>query len=188
MPDRSSSPPVIRPANPGDAAGCLDIYAPLVRDTAVSFETEAPTVEEFARRIAEITRDYPWLVCDAGGMIAGFAYGRPHRDRPAYRWSVEVSVYVARQHHRKGIGRALYAQLLQTLRRQGYANAYAGIALPNAASVSLHESFGFTPVGVYRQVGFKLGRWRDVGWWALRLRPGDRPPKTPIPYATLDDD
>lgn len=182
---RSKVPIVIRPANSGDAAGCLDIYTPIVRETPITFETEIPAVGAFARRIDETMRDYPWLICEVGAAIAGYAYGCRHRERQAYQWSVEVSVYVAREHHRSGIGRALYTELLDTLRRQGYANAYAGIALPNPASVSFHESFGFAPVGVYRQVGYKSGRWHDVGWWALRLLRGDFAPKTPIPYSSL---
>jgi L-amino acid N-acyltransferase YncA len=174
----SKSPCVIRPADSSDAAGCLALYAPFVRDTAVSFETEVPT-------IAETVRDFPWLVAESAGAVIAYAYARRHRERPSYRWSAEVSVYVARESRRRGIARDLYSTLLDVLRRQGYANAYAGIALPNPASVAFHESMGFEPVGIYKKVGFKLGRWHDVGWWSLRLTDATAPPVEPVPYHTL---
>lgn len=190
-PEVPGAPIAIRPATPGDARGCLDIYGPLVRDSHTSFETEVPSIEQLSRLIGDGVRDYPWLVAEtptAGGTgsIAGYTYARRHRDRPAYRWSVEVSVYVADGMRRRGIGRRLYEELFDILRRQGYHNAYAGIALPNPPSVALHESIGFVPVGVYEKVGFKLGRWHDVGWWALRLQPVDGGvPSDPIPYSEL---
>ena len=181
----SKDTPIVRPADPTDAAGCLEIYAPFVRETPVSFETEVPTSEDFARRIAETLMVYPWLVAETGGAIAAYAYACPHRERPAYKWSVEVSAYVADGCRRRGVGRALYLELLDVLKRQGYANAYAGIALPNAESVAFHESMGFEPVGVNKKVGFKLGRWHDVGWWWLRLTDGSVPPVDPIPYREI---
>lgn len=176
---------IVRPAVASDAAGCLAIYAPIVRETPISFETEVPTVEEFARRIQDTKREYPWLAGESGGTIAAYAYACRHRERGAYQWSVEVSAYVADGYRRRGVGRALYSELFGILRRQGYTNAYAGIALPNPVSVAFHQSMGFTPVGVYEKVGFKLGRWHDVGWWALRLNDGDLPPEPPIPYSAL---
>ena len=185
MSTESKDAPIVRPADPSDAAGCLEIYAPLVRETPVSFEVEVPTEEVFARRIEETMRDYPWLVGESGGALAAYAYACRHRKRPAYKWSVEVSAYVADGCRRRGVGRALYSELLDTLKRQGYANAYAGIALPNAVSVTFHESMGFEPVGVYKKVGFKLGRWHDVGWWSLRLTEGTAPPIDPIPYCEI---
>ena len=186
MSPESKDTPFIRPAQPSDAAACLAIYAPFVRETPVSFEVEVPTEEEFALRIRETMRDYPWLVAERGERFAGFVYARRHRERGAYRWSVEVSVFVADGYRRTGVGRALYSELFAILRRQGFANAYAGIALPNDASVAFHESMGFAPVGVYRKVGFKLGRWRDVGWWSLRLTDDQVPPVDPIPYRELN--
>jgi len=176
---------IIRPAKAQDAAGCLAIYALLVRETPISFETEVPSETEFAQRIGDSAPGYPWLVCVEGDTVIGYAYARRHRERRAYQWSVEVSVYVAEGRRRDGLGRALYSQLLDILRRQGYYNAYAGIALPNATSVAFHESMGFVPVGVYQKVGFKLGRWHDVGWWALRLQDETDPPGDPL---TLPDD
>jgi phosphinothricin acetyltransferase len=181
----SKDTPIVRPADAADAARCLEIYAPFVRETPVSFEIEVPTSEDFARRIAETTMAYPWLVAEIGGVIVAYAYACPHRVRPAYKWSAEVSAYVADGCRRRGVGRALYLELLDVLNRQGYANAYAGIALPNPESVAFHESMGFEPVGVYKMVGFKLGRWHDVGWWSRRLTDGSASPIDPIPYREI---
>lgn len=182
----SRHPPVVRPALAEDARGCLEIYAPIVTGTHTSFETTAPTPAEFADRITKTTRDHPWLVAERGGRIAGFAYARRHRQRAAYRFSVEVSVFVAGGFRRSGVGRMLYDTLFDILRRQGYYNAYAGIALPNEASTGFHESMGFELVGVYRKVGYKFGRWHDVGWWWLRLRDDDGTIAEPVPFSALD--
>lgn len=173
--------PVIRLARPGDAAGCLDIYRPVVLETASSFEIAPPDPAQFGRYVEETLRTYPWLVCDDAGTMAGYAYARAHRARPAYGWCTEVSVYVAAGRRRRGIARGLYRRLFACLRLQGFLNAYAGIALPNEASVALHERCGFEPVGVYRRVGYKHGAWHDVGWWALRLDEGGMPPAQPRP-------
>jgi L-amino acid N-acyltransferase YncA len=170
---------VVRLATAADAAGVQAIYAPFVAGTAVSFEVDLPTVDEMRRRIEQTLARWPWLVCDADGEVAGYAYGSLHRDRTAYQWSADVSVYIAAAHRRGGVGRALYTALLRLLRLQGYCNAYAGITLPNSASVGLHETLGFRPVGVYEEVGFKLGAWHGVGWWHLVLQPhvvGPPPP------------
>jgi phosphinothricin acetyltransferase len=172
----------IRHADPArDAAACAAIYAPYVRDTAISFETEPPSEDEFARRIERYSRSHAWLVAeDEDGTVVGFAYACPHRERPAYRWAADVSAYVDQEQRRRGIGRRLYSALLPLLERQGIYIACAGVTLPNDASVGLHESFGFRPVGVYRRIGFKAGAWWDVGWWQLTLRePGDGPPEEP---------
>ncbi|MGH2854186.1 MAG: arsinothricin resistance N-acetyltransferase ArsN1 family B [Solirubrobacteraceae bacterium] len=163
-----------------DAAGCLDIYAPYVRDTAVSFEERVPTVEELQRRILDTSATHPWLVLEEAGRVVGFAYGSRHRARAAYRWAADVTVYVAPSHHRRGVGRRLYGELLQRLRRQGFHVACAGITLPNEASVGLHRALGFQAVGVYRRIGFKHGAWHDVSWWQLDLVPADStPPREP---------
>jgi L-amino acid N-acyltransferase YncA len=176
-------PATIRSADPhGDAAACLAIYAPYVESGATSFEQEPPEVARFAERIAGIATTYPWLVAERDGDVVGYAYACPHRARPAYRWAVEVSVYVAAGEHRRGTGRALYLELFERLRRQRFHVACAGVTLPNDASVSLHESLGFTPVGVYRRIGWKDGSWRDVGWWQLELQPpGEGRPPEPRP-------
>jgi len=175
-------PPTIRLARPADAAGCLEIYSPLVATTAISFETEPLDGTAFAARVSRTLESLPWLVCESQrGVVAGYAHAGPHRSRDAYRWSAEVSVYVRGSHRRRGVARSLYTNLFRCLRHQGYVNAYAGIALPNDASVAFHEAMGFETVGVYRRVGFKLGRWHDVGWWALRLAETDAPaPPRPL--------
>jgi len=159
----------IRAATLDDAGAILRIYAPYVEKTAVSFEVDVPSVDEFAGRISEITRRYPWLVFEGQQGIVGYAYGSRHRAREAYRFTTETSVYVDSRYHGAGIGRALYEQLLGELTVRGYRLALAGIALPNAASVRLHESLGFEPVGIFRRIGFKFDRWHDTGWWQKPL-------------------
>jgi phosphinothricin acetyltransferase len=164
-------PPTIRLATESDAGQIRAIYAPFCSSTPVSFELEPPTVEEMCCRIAKVLEQFPWLVCEDDGEILGFVYASRHRERPAYQWSVDVTVYVAEQHRRKGMGVALYTSLFEILRLQGFYHAYAGITLPNAGSVGLHEAMGFQRVGVYQAVGFKCGEWHDVGWWQLELQP-----------------
>ena len=168
-----------RNAKAGDAAAILAIYGPVCETSPTSFELAAPSLGEMKRRVRETTRKYPWLVCEDKAGLLGYAYASLHRSRAAYQWCVEVSVYVHGRARRKGVGRALYLALFRRLRAQGYCRAYAGITLPNAASVALHESLGFKPVGVYRKIGFKLGRWHDVGWWDLRLGPLPAAPRAP---------
>ena len=175
----------IRLADHADAEAIAAIYAPVVEKTAVSFETVAPGPEEMLRRIVETTRLYPWLVCEAGGRMLGYAYATQHRIRAAYRWSVDTSVYIDAGHHRRGVGRGLYASLLEVLKAQRFFNAYAGITLPNAASVGLHEAVGFRKLGVYERVGYKLGAWHDVGWWQLILRSHSDSPDAPIVLPAL---
>jgi phosphinothricin acetyltransferase len=160
---------VIRLATPSDAKGIADIYGPVVRATPISFETEPPTEAEMERRIVSTLTYAPWLVWDDAGTVAGYVYASRHRDRSAYQWSVDVAAYTHERYWRKGIGRALYLALFDLLRLQKFYRAHAGITLPNAASVGLHESLGFRNIGVYPAVGFKLGAWHDVGWWQLAL-------------------
>jgi phosphinothricin acetyltransferase len=160
---------MVRPAGPGDAAACAAIYAPFVTGSWVSFELDPPSADDMARRIARYGASHGWLVAELGGAVAGYAYGSPHRDRAAYASSCDVAVYVDPAHARQGIGRALYSELLSLLAAKGFHAAFAGIALPNPGSVGLHEAMGFTPVGIYREVGWKLGGWRDVGWWQRLL-------------------
>jgi len=176
---------VVRIATAADAGGVQAIYAPFVADTAVSFEADPPTVAEMRGRIEGTLAGWPWLVCENGGVVAGYAYGSRHRERAAYQWSADVSVYIAPSYQRAGVGRALYTALLALLVQQGYCNAYGGITLPNAGSVGLHERLGFAPVGVYRQVGFKFGAWHDVGWWHLRLPAPAGDPPAPRPFPAI---
>jgi phosphinothricin acetyltransferase len=173
----------IRAADPDrDAAACAAIYAPHVEGSAVSFEERAPDAAELAARIRRLSATHPWLVADLGEEVVGYAYACAHRERPAYRWAADVSVYVAADRVGQGIGRRLYTELFERLRRQRFRLACAGITLPNPASVALHESLGFALVGVSRGIGWKQGAWRDVGWWQLELAPaGDQRPREPLP-------
>ncbi|HEV7772669.1 MAG TPA: arsinothricin resistance N-acetyltransferase ArsN1 family B [Conexibacter sp.] len=175
----------IRPADPArDAASCAAIYAPFVRASVVSFEEVAPDADAFAARIARLAATHPWLVSEVDGHVVGFAYGSPHRERAAYRWACEVSVYIDAAHRGRGIGRALYEALFALLRAQRIHVACAGITLPNDASVGLHETLGFELVGNYRRIGWKAGAWHDVGWWQLQLLPqldDGTPPPEPLP-------
>ncbi len=171
--------PRIRFAAETDATQILDIYAPIVRDTAISFEEVAPSRSEMAGRIRNTLVRYPWLVREEDGTVLGYAYAAGFRSRPAYQWAVEVTAYVNPDAQGRGVGSALYTTLLEILRMQGYTRALAGITLPNDASVALHARFGFKPVGVLQDVGFKLMQWHDVEWWALRLQQPRDPPDTP---------
>ena len=160
---------MIREATKRDAGAIAAIYGPIVRDTAISFEEEAPSAAEIARRIAAIRPRLPYLVAERDGAVIGYAYAGPHRQRSAYRFAVDVTVYVAGDAHRGGTGRGLYERLLRDLGERGLHRAYAAIALPNAPSVGLHEALGFRHVGTFHEVGFKFGRWHDVGWWERDL-------------------
>lgn len=169
-------PAHVRPARAADAAAVAAVYRPYVEQGVASFESAAPDAAEVLRRMR--AHRLPWLVAERDGDVTGYAYASRHRDRAAYRWSVEVSVYLAPPEQGRGTGRALYARLLDELARLGLAMAYAGIVLPNPGSVALHEALGFTPVGVFRSVGHKAGAWHDVGWWQRPLAaPGDDPPE-----------
>jgi phosphinothricin acetyltransferase len=172
----------IRLAQAADAAAVAAIYGPFCETTAVSFEVAAPDGEEIAGRIAAVTRQYPWLVLERAGAIAGYAYATRHRERAAYRWSVDTAVYVHAAARRSGVGRALYEKLFMLLVAQGYFKAYAGITVPNNASVALHAAVGFTSVGTYHHVGYKLGAWHDVAWFERSLQPErlDPPPPQPV--------
>jgi phosphinothricin acetyltransferase len=160
----------VRDATTADAESCAAIYRPFVTDNWVSFETEPPDAGEMAARIAAHRASHAWLVAQGSdGTLLGYAYGSPHRARSAYASSCDVAIYVDPLFARRSIGRALYGALLPLLRDRGIHAAFAGIALPNAGSIALHEAMQFTPVGIYREVGWKLGGWRDVGWWQRLL-------------------
>jgi phosphinothricin acetyltransferase len=173
----------LRIATPDDAEAITAIYAPIVADTAISFELEPPTVAEMRSRVEATLQRLPWLVSlDAQGRVDGYAYASRHRERAAYQWSVDTSAYVHADARGRGVGRRLYLALFDELVKLGYYQAFAGIALPNAASVGLHEAVGFEPLGVYRQVGFKHGAWRDVGWWQKTLQAPQGEPAPPRPF------
>ncbi len=171
---------MIRLAHTSDAKAIAEIYGPIVRDTVITFETEAPSAEEMERRIASTLVYAPWLVYEEEDGVAGYVYASRHHERAAYQWSVDVAVYTHETRRRTGVARSLYATLFSLLSMQGFHAAHAGITLPNAASVGLHEALGFRRVGAYPSVGFKLGAWRDVGWWQLRLRVTIDDPPPPL--------
>lgn len=176
-------PPTIRLADPDrDAAATAAIYRPAVESSIATFEEVAPSPDEMARRIRSTLPRTPWLVAtDSDTAVVGYAYAGIHRERAGYRWSVDISAYVRPDRHGRGIGRRLYDELLPILRRQGFVNAYAGIALPNPASVALHEAIGMRRIGVYERVGWKLGAWVDVAWFGMRISEPADPPAEPIP-------
>ncbi len=170
----------IRTAAAADAAAIARVYAPHVEASYASFEEVAPAADEIARRMADPPA-LPWLVAERGGEPVGFAYAAHHRVRRAYRWSCDLSVYLDAAVTGRGVGTALYARLIPLVRELGHVSAYAAIALPNAASVRLHEAHGFVPLGTFRDVGFKRGEWRDVAWFHLPLV--DPPPEPAEPRA-----
>ncbi|PTQ10932.1 GNAT family N-acetyltransferase [Sphingomonas oleivorans] len=171
----------IRAVTPDDAGAIAAIYAPYVEDTAITFElAPAPDAAEMRRRIASIAGRFPYLVAEQDGALLGYAYAGLYRTRPAYRWVVETTVYVAMDAQRRGIGRALYAELLDRLKALGHVAAVGVIALPNAASVALHEALGFTHAGTQRAIGHKLSQWYDVGFWQVELAERIADPPLPL--------
>lgn len=177
--------PDLRVAAPDDAEAIAAIYAPFVRDTVISFETTVPDAAEMARRITSTLETHPWLVAEEDGRIIGYAYASQHRTREAYRFSCDVTVYLAEGARGRRLGSRLYTELFRLLRMQGFRNAFAGIAQPNPASVALHESLGFRHLGTYAKVGFKLGQWHDVGWWQLELTRDEGAPAEIKPFHAL---
>ena len=170
----------IRFARPSDAAAIADVYAPIVRDTVISFETQPPDETEIRSRIISTLATHPWLVGESGSRLLGYAYASQHRTRAAYRWSCDVAVYVHAEARGQRVGKRLYTALFPMLEAQGFRSAFAGITLPNVASIALHESTGFRHLGTYANVGFKLGAWRDVGWWQRDLSVADGTPADPL--------
>jgi L-amino acid N-acyltransferase YncA len=150
-----------------------------VRETAITFEVDVPSVEQMAGRIVAAQRRHAWLVLEERGRVAGYAYAGPFKERAAYRWACEVSVYVEPGRRRTGSGRALYEALFDRLRERGHLRVMAGMTLPNEASEGLHRAVGFVPVGIFRRVGWKHGAWRDVAWMQLDLGGDQDPPLEP---------
>jgi phosphinothricin acetyltransferase len=177
--------PTIRLACEADAPSVAEIYAPYCNETVISFEEAGPTSDDMAGRIGRTTRTHPWIVLEDAGAIVGYAYASPHHERAAYRWSVSTAIYIGRGLHRRGAGRALYTTLFELLRHLGYYTATAGITLPNAASVGLHEAFGFTLVGVYRDIGHKMGAWHDVAWYQVTVQQASAQPSDPRPIGAI---
>lgn len=177
---------LIRMATTGDAAPILDIYAPYIENTSFTFETEVPSINAFKERIDGYLQSWPWLVCEIDDVIAGYAYGTKHRERTAYQWSLESSVYVHDDYQRGGVAKALYTALIDILKLQQFRNLYAVINLPNEKSVAFHENLGFTYFATYKNVGYKLGRWKNVGWWELQLNEYSMEPAAPIKFPEID--
>lgn len=173
----------IRLATEADAPAFLSIYAPVIRETAISFEYEPPTVDEFAGRIRNCLARWPWLACEIDEQIAGYAYATTFRPRTAYDWTAESAIYVHPDFRGRGVGRALYTSLFECLRLMGVINVFAGTTLPNEASVGLHRTMGFTPVGVSHKIGFKFGAWHDVAWWECVLADHATPAPAITPLA-----
>lgn len=178
----------LRIASESDAPGILAVYAPYIENTSFTFETEVPSISDFTERIKTYMVNWPWLVCEMNGTIVGYAYATRHRERTAYQWCVESSIYVHDKFQKKGIATALYTALFEILAKQGLRNVYAVINLPNEKSVAFHEGLGFIYFATYEKVGYKLGRWKNVGWWRLTLNEFDDDPVPPLKFSVLDKD
>jgi L-amino acid N-acyltransferase YncA len=176
----------IRQAKIADAEAILTIYGPICEASPTSFETRSPTLEEMEDRIRKITAFYPWLVAENDGKILGYAYAGQHRERAAYRWAIDVAVYIHADSRRTGIGTAVYCALFELIKAQGFCRAYAGITVPNPGSIRIHQQMGFVPIGTYHEVGFKLGAWHDVLWMGAVLRSAINEPKEPVGIGTID--
>ena len=159
----------IRTAVTEDANQVLEIYTPVVQNTAISFELNVPSIHEISKRIDTYTKSHEWIVAEISGTVWGYAYATPHRSREAYKHSVETSVYIRDESREKGIGKKLYRELFSKLKDKGFHCAFAGIALPNAASEALHQSVGFKPIGIFEEIGFKHNTWHNVSWWQRRI-------------------
>jgi L-amino acid N-acyltransferase YncA len=177
---------VIRLATPADAQGILDIYAPYILHTSLTFETEVPHLDAFRERIRSYLIHWPWLLCEEDGTIMGYAYASRYRERTGYQWCVETSVYIRENFQKRGIGSSLYRTLIEILKQQGYRNVYAVINLPNDASVKFHERLGFRWFASYENVGYKLGTWKTVGWWHLAINGYSDNPPPPVKFSELD--
>ena len=175
----------IRFADPArDAAGILAVYAPYIRETAVTFETEVPALAAFERRVAEIGADFPYLVLEVDGELAGYAYAHRQAERAAYAWNAELSIYLAGKWRGRGLGAPLYRLLESLLAMQGYVNLYGVITASNAGSIRLHEKLGYRQTGLHEKTGWKFGQWHDVAWLHKRVREGE--PGTILPLSALD--
>lgn len=176
----------IRPAKDSDAEEILDIYAPYIENTAITFECEVPNPDSFRRRIREVAKEYPYLVCLLDNRIVGYAYAHRQMERAAYGWNAELSVYLSPAHQGKGIGRALYTAIVEILEMQNVRNLYAGITIPNPKSQGLHRALGFRDLGVYHLTGYKFGVWHDVVWMEKRIGKDEDPPKPFLPVYQLE--
>ena len=177
----------IRLATPKDGAALLNIYKWYIENTAITFETEIPSAEVFGQRIENTLVRFPWLVCEIDGVVAGYAYASKHRERAAYQWSADLSIYVDEKYHRRHIAKALYQVLEETLRLLGYYTAFAGVTNPNPKSEAFHTAYGFDTVGVFENVGYKLGQWWGVKWFKYALTDYQKEPTTPKAFPEVKD-
>lgn len=177
---------VLRFVQETDAARILEIYTPYIRDTAVTFECEAPSLPAFTQRIREISAQYPYIVCEIDGYVVGYAYAHRQKERAAYGWNAELSVYLKQDSLRMGIGKAFYTALINILRLQNVQNVYGGVTVPNENSEKLHEAMGFAKLGVYHKTGYKRGAWHDVAWFERRIGDGTGEPAPFLPLHALD--
>ncbi len=175
----------IRLITPTDAEAALAVYAPYVLHTANTFEYEIPSLDDFRTKIEKITAQYPWLVCECDGEIVGYAYGSTHRERAAYQWSPESTVYISDKHHRKGIARVLYNTLFALLKQQGYINVFASVLVTNLNSVEFHRAYGFEEIGLFKNIGYKLGEWHTNLWFQYTLQEHVIDPHVPVPITEM---
>lgn len=176
----------IRLATTSDASEIIEIYRPFVENTTVSFEADVPDASEMASRISKYLKKHCWLVYESKGKVVGYAYSSPHRDRDAYQWTLETSVYLSPDFRRKGIAEKLYKLILEISKRQGYFSALAGIGQPNPASVRFHEKMGFERMAVYTNVGYKLGNWVTNHWFERPLQEEWKTPGKILPMQEVD--
>lgn len=181
------SEPILRVAEPADAAAMLALYSPYVTDTTVSSEYEPPTLAAFTERICTFGERLPWLVCEWNSEVIGYGYASPHRTRAAYQWSCETSIYVRQDMHRRGVAGAIYSALFELLAMQGYYNIFVGITSPNDRSIKFHTAMGFVISGAYQDSMYKFGQWRDVLWMAKSLRPHEGEPQPTVPFPSIKD-
>lgn len=178
---------IYRFARPSDGPAVLAVYEPYIRNTAITFEYQVPSPEEFSRRISSIIKRYPYLACEENGMILGYAYASSYRSRAAFQWDVEVSIYLRPEAQGKGVAKGLYRRLLPMLEALGYRNVYASIVPPNPQSIGLHKHFGFKETALFEKTGYKLGQWWDLLWMVLRMNDSDQPPAPPRSVGELEN-
>ncbi len=176
---------LLRTARVEDGAALCSIYHPYVMETAITFVMKEPTAESFAGKIQSLIPQYPFIVCEENGKAVGYAYAAELRPHDAYQWDAELSVYVDRDFHGRGIGRKLYAALLELLKIQGYQTVYGVLTLPNEKSLRLHAAFGFETLGVFPKAGYKLGKWHDIIWLQKTLGEFPDGPVPPTPFIKL---
>lgn len=177
---------IIRPIEMSDAEKVLEIYRPFIENSNITFEYTVPNLNEWKERIETVTQQFPWLVAELEGEIVGYAYAAKHRDRIAYSWCCEASVYLSDKSQGKGLAKMLYDKLFEILKVQGYINVYAILTSPNPKSEKFHENFGFDDVGRFHKAGFKFDKWHNTRWMQLHLSEHSVPPREIIPFSELE--